>query len=256
MTIQTWALILDILLGAILLLCVVIGITRGFLQTLLRLAATVVAIVAAILITGFLEKPVTDLVYPYVQQPLQDFIRGIRLAGVEVTAEDFEVTDDGPSMTDEAYEQIFANEGISKAAELLRTFGLSEKHIRNLLVSLVYYFNQGAISGKEQLEQIAYTVLKAVVEVIVFLILFFLLRLILSFLTKSLSDTLSNVPVIGAINRIGGALWGAAEALCVFFILMFLLSSIGWSGYRKLIDASHFAKLLDQYNPIPVLFGN
>lgn len=66
------SLILDVVIAAILLLCLVIGGSRGFVSSLLSVVILAVALVGSGIVANLLADPVTDWVTPRVQERILD----------------------------------------------------------------------------------------------------------------------------------------------------------------------------------------
>ena len=72
------ALIIDLVLTAVLALFALLGARKGLIRSLMALVSVVVALIGATLLTAMFVEPVTDLVYPKVEERvLEQFERDI-----------------------------------------------------------------------------------------------------------------------------------------------------------------------------------
>ena len=72
------ALIIDLVLAAVLALFALLGARKGLIRSLMALVSVVVALIGATLLTAMFVEPVTDLVYPKVEERvLEQFERDI-----------------------------------------------------------------------------------------------------------------------------------------------------------------------------------
>ncbi|MFR5845989.1 MAG: CvpA family protein [Oscillospiraceae bacterium] len=62
------ALIIDLVLAAVLALFALLGARKGLIRSLMALVSVVVALIGATLLTAMFVEPVTDLVYPRVEE--------------------------------------------------------------------------------------------------------------------------------------------------------------------------------------------
>lgn len=78
------ALIIDLVLAAVLAVFALLGARKGLIRSLMALVSVVVALIGATLLTAMFVEPVTDLVYPKVEERvLEQFERdhSVRRAG-------------------------------------------------------------------------------------------------------------------------------------------------------------------------------
>lgn len=72
------ALIIDLVLAAVLAVFALLGARKGLIRSLMALVSVVVALIGATLLTAMFVEPVTDLVYPKVEERvLEQFERDI-----------------------------------------------------------------------------------------------------------------------------------------------------------------------------------
>ena len=64
------ALIIDLVLAAVLAVFALLGARKGLIRSLMALVSVVVALIGATLLTAMFFEPVTDLVYPKVEEIL------------------------------------------------------------------------------------------------------------------------------------------------------------------------------------------
>ena len=94
---------------------------------------------------------------------------------------------------------------------------------------------------------------KLFIDIVSFLCTFLLVTIILRAIVFAL-DIVADLPGIGAVNHLAGALMGVAGALVVVWLMFLIITlmfttSIGKEMFR-MIEASGFLQVLYDYNPV------
>ena len=190
------SLILDIAVVAILLLCLIIGGSRGFIRSLLGVVILAAALLGSSILANALADPVTEWVTPRVEQYVLDRLTdGHSEEAVSAAASD------GASLRELV--DFDAITGMAKKA-----MDSAVEAGKNLL--------EGAVTG----------MVRSLVYAVLFLVSFLVLTLLLRLITSPL-HLAARVPVLSTLNRLAGAALG----LCIGILLMFAAASVlQWTG--------------------------
>lgn len=177
---MTPAAVLDIILIAVLVISIIVGLARGFIRTLLGVVIFVVALLGSAWIAHAVAQPVTDWALPYVQ----DFV-------VQ------EVTDSVIAPQTAALDSSFF-EGLG---------ALAQEMIDSAITAGVTAL-QGALEG----------IIHSVVYAVAFCLSLLVLTLLLRLITAPL-HLVDRLPVIGLLNRLGGAAVGLVLGVLICFLV-------------------------------------
>ncbi|MBA4601673.1 CvpA family protein [Thermoactinomyces mirandus] len=89
---------------------------------------------------------------------------------------------------------------------------------------------------------------KAIYSLIAFVVLLIGTRLLLS-LAATLINQVANLPILSAVNRSGGVLFGLAKVLLLTFVLVNVLNVIPWSTGQKVVEGSFLASAVTGWTP-------
>ena len=219
---MTTALIMDIVVAAVLLLCLIVGGVRGFISMLLSVAILMGALLGSGVLANVLADPVTEWVAPRVQQYMLD-----RLT-------------DGRS--EEAISAAAAsdNAALGQLVDFDAITGIAKKAM-----------DSAVEAGKDLLEGAVTGMVRSLVYGVLFLLSFLVLTLLLRLITSPLRLT-EQAPVLGTLNRLAGAALG----LCLGLLLMFAAASVvEWTG---LVDAAtvrhtYLLNYFTQHSPMDLI---
>ena len=206
------ALIIDLVLAAVLALFALLGARKGLIRSLMALVSVVVALIGATLLTAMFVEPVTDLVYPKVEERvLEQFERDI--PSDALAAEDGDLSAGG-LLPDEL------SEALGEALDTLKRFGVSDDAIDGVTKSVT----DSAVSAAERAA---------------YLLAFFLaLMLLLRLLTHGL-DRLFSLPVLAQLNGLGGAVLSLMEGALLIFLIVFLAPRLGVTWFADHAAGTH-----------------
>lgn len=206
------ALIIDLVLAAVLIAFAVIGAYKGLIRSLMALVSVVLALAGAALLTAMFVEPVTELVYPRVQEKV------ITRFAQDIPAD--ALAQEGGDLNAGGLLPADLAEALGGALDTLERFGVSEKTLDGVA--------QGVASAAEQA---AYLLVKTVVQAALFLVFFLLVMLLLKLLTRAL-DGLCSLPVLRQLNALGGAALSLVEGALLIFLLVYLAPRFGvtWFG--------------------------
>lgn len=206
------ALIVDVVLAAVLAAFAVLGARKGLMRSLMALVSVVVALMGAALLTAMFVEPVTDLVYPKVEERvIGQFERTI--PDDAIAAEEDDALSAGGLLPGEVTQML------SGALDTLRRFGVSDDTIDGVMDSV-------ADSAASAAEQAAYLLVKTVVQAVLFLLCFLALMLVLRLFTHAL-DALCQLPVLHLLNTLGGAALSLVEGALLIFLVLYLAPRFG-----------------------------
>ena len=213
------ALIIDLVLAAVLAVFALLGARKGLIRSLMALVSVVVALIGATLLTAMFVEPVTDLVYPKVEERvLEQFERDI--PSDALAAEDGDLSAGG-LLPDE----------LSEALDTLKRFGVSDDAIDGVTKSVT----DSAVSAAERA---AYLLVKTIVQAALFLAFFLALMLLLRLLTHGL-DRLFSLPVLAQLNSLGGAALSLMEGALLIFLIVFLAPRLGVTWFADHAAGTH-----------------
>ena len=213
------ALIIDLVLAAVLAVFALLGARKGLIRSLMALVSVVVALIGATLLTAMFVEPVTDLVYPKVEERvLEQFERDI--PSDALAAEDGDLSAGG-LLPDE----------LSEALDTLKRFGVSDDAIDGVTKSVT----DSAVSAAERA---AYLLVKTIVQAALFLAFFLALMLLLRLLTHGL-DRLFSLPVLAQLNSLGGAALSLVEGALLLFLVIYLAPRLGVTWFADHAAGTH-----------------
>lgn len=216
------SLTIDIAIAAILLLCLIIGGSRGFIRSLLSVVILAAALLGSSVVASVLTDPVTEWVTPRVEQQILDHLTNGR--------------------SEEAVNAAAASDSaaLSQIVDFDAITGIARKAM-----------DSAVEAGKNLLEGAVAGVVRSLVYAVLFLLSFMLLTLLLRLLTSPL-HLAARAPVLSTLNRLAGAALG----LCLGILAMFAAASLlQWTG---LVDAvtmrqTYLLKYFTQHSPLDLI---
>lgn len=295
---------LSMLIGAVFLICLIVGFMRGALKIIVSLAATLLTLVLVYFATPY----VSDAIAEYT--PLDDMIKSQVVSTMaNAAASQLGGGEEAGGMDADSVRKVLQAAGVSEetlaqygitiddivngniSSEDLARFGISSDVLNGLqgeegtsmediitsaeiprdvqiqaiegadlpeiFKSLLTENNNSEMYSRLGAETFAEYVgdflAKLILNILAFLCTFILVTIVVRAVIFAL-DIVSNLPVLGILNRIAGGIIGLGGALIIVwtaFIVITLLyvTSFGKEMY-ELIDTDLFLKTLYQYNPI------
>ena len=229
---MTFGLILDLIIAAIVILCVFFSARRGFVRTLLEL----VGFIAAIVIAFTVSSPLADMTYDNIIGPSI-------VSTVEQTAD---------GMSDNVSGKVWAAlPGIIKRNS--EKFGIEKETFDDKVKSFVSW------EAGDRAEMISQNVTKPVIVKLVGAIYSLIIAILLIFVSKFLARVINKLftfSIVGKLNTVLGGcigvLKGAAVALvfCMVISILILISKDGLGIFTaENIESSHLFKLLYGFSP-------
>ncbi len=295
---------LSMTVGAVFLICLIVGFMRGALKIIVSLAATLLTLVLVYFATPY----VSDAIAEYT--PLDDMIKSQVVSTMaNAAASQLGGGEEAGGMDADSVRKVLQAAGVSEetlaqygitiddivngniSSEDLARFGISSDGLNGLqgeegtsmediitsaeiprdvqiqaiegadlpeiFKSLLTENNNSEMYSRLGAETFAEYVgdflAKLILNILAFLCTFILVTIVVRAVIFAL-DIVSNLPVLGILNRIAGGIIGLGGALIIVwtaFIVITLLyvTSFGKEMY-ELIDTDLFLKTLYQYNPI------
>lgn len=295
---------LSMLIGAVFLICMIVGFMRGAIKIIVSLAATVVTLVLVYFATPF----VSDAIARYT--PLDDMIKSQVVQTMANTASaQLGGEEEGGSLDAASVRRVLEAAGISEdmlaqygisiddivngniSSEDLAKFGISGDVLNGLQgedgASMEDIITSAEIPRDVQIsaieaadlpdvfkdlltennnsemyqrlgaetfaEYVGNFLAELILNILAFLCTFILITIVIRAIVFAL-DIVSNLPVLGILNRLAGAVIGTAGALVIVwtvFVVITLLyvTSVGKELYH-MIETDVFLNALYQHNPI------
>ncbi len=232
--------IFDILLIIILVLCIINGYKKGFVKTVLKLSAGLIAFISALIFSNALSAAFYDgFMYSSVREPVYETISS-------------EVDERGTS----ALESVEST--VEKFDALLSKFGHSSDDI-------IADLEKSSSSDIDKLcnelaDDISSVIASALSHALAF-ISFFVVTLILVLIVSHFSGIIRKIPIVGGADGILGALLGACSGIIISLIVAFavrallmLLSSKNPDVSAQLLDGSFIIGILEKIKLFKLIF--
>lgn len=230
--------IVDIIIGVIMLIFLIMGLSRGFIKTVLALLGTIVALVLAY----------------FLARPFLDFFNGI----VDVTTPLNQTFTEWISRWHPILSETIEIETIrDKLVEFATSISLPETLYTPIINSICSYISSADPTiwqGQTIATIIAPFFTNAILMTCSMLILFILIRLALYLIEKIMDWTLLKINVIRVLDRLLGLVFGAVQGLVVILLCFTLISFFATSpesSVRQAIDDSTVGSIIYEINPIP-----
>lgn len=240
------ALIFDGIILVVLLLFALWGRHRGLILSVFSLLALVVSIVGAFWLSNMLTPPVADWVQPMVEKSVVSTVQN----ALPEDADDVLATL-SPENIDNWSESIhtYLDEAGIELPEQIESFlaELGEEDLSKLV---------DASSVEELAVSAAGKVVRAVVRIVLFLLAFALIQILWHLLARAL-DLVSRLPVLNAMNRLGGFLLGALKGILLLFVIAWLFqwysTSVNTVIPAETIEQTYLLKFFLTASPLEFL---
>lgn len=295
---------LSMTVGAVFLICLIVGFMRGALKIIVSLAATLLTLVLVYFATPY----VSDAIAEYT--PLDDMIKSQVVSTMaNAAASQLGGGEEAGGMDADSVRKVLQAAGVSEetlaqygitiddivngniSSEDLARFGISSDVLNGLqgeegtsmediitsaeiprdvqiqaiegadlpeiFKSLLTENNNSEMYSRLGAETFAEYVgdflAKLILNILAFLCTFILVTIVVRAVIFAL-DIVSNLPVLGILNRIAGGIIGLGGALIIVWMAFIVITLLYVTSFGKemyeLIDTDLFLKTLYQYNPI------
>jgi len=268
-----WILIVVI---AIFLICILFGVYRGAVRIAVSLLTTLVTLLAAVFLTPIVADAVIQ--YTPLDETIESYVSGVVTSVVSDTATAETEASEG-ALNEEQVREAMEESGVTE--EDLKAYGITvddvvngdystldlpsdlqdeaieSADIPNAFKNLLTKNNNGETYAQLGVSSFADYVgaflAKIIVSILSFLGLFLIITIILRAIVFAL-DFVSELPVLGAVNRVVGGGIGLVIALIIIWFLfmivaIFFATSWGSSLYES-IQGNAFTRFLFNNNPI------
>ena len=269
-----------ITVGAIFLISIIVGICKGAIKIAVSLATTIVTLLLVFFATPYVAKAIAKYT------PLDDLIKS-QVVSTMANVATSQVTGEGGGLSESSVRKVLEAAGVTE--DMLSQYGISIEDIVNGSISSEDLAKYGISSNvldvqvaaieKADLPDVFKNLLsvnnnseiykelgvdtfaqyvgsylaRLIINIVAFLCTFVLITIVLRAIVFAL-DIVSNLPVLGFINRLAGGAIGVIGALVIVwtvFVVITLLytTSFGKEMYR-MIQSDAILKTIYEYNPI------
>lgn len=221
------AVIVDIIILAIMIICIFSGYKKG----LIRVAVNILGFFIALLIAFILYTPISNFIInnTSIQPTLKEAISG--------TVESYVIKTDE---NQENNEEVKEDNSPKVMSDYINGFVEKEKQ-------------QAEQTEKDIINNVSNTVANNLIKIAVGILVFIVAKIALLFV-KVLAKFISNLPIIGQFNKIGGAIYGILQGLLIIYILFAILSvfapTMENSAILEAINSSTIGKMMYNNNLI------
>ena len=225
-------LMIDAIFALVLVLGVVLGAKRGLFRSFMALAAILVALIGASLLTDALTGPVTEALMPRAEKSVEEWFDTSSEAAKGDTPQIEGETTAENDATGETPDSDAAQgaENVRQDDSPLAVTGLLKKLLRFDLDSAVRQSLRNA--ARDAALAAVRTLLGSVVRTIVFLLCFLVLSLLLRLVTAGI-DKVLDLPVLNTLNTVGGGLFGLVESTLLLFLVCDLAPKLGFKTFTE-----------------------
>lgn len=216
------ALVIDGILAVILIAGTLIGAKRGLFKSLMGLIVVLAALIGAALLANVLTPPVTDIAYPFVESAVIE-----------------RIAPDGGSSA-----------GWSDALlGSLEEFGADTQSIREALAGTQSAVNE---SYHAAIAEAARAMVESIVHAALLLALYVVLLIVLKLLVHALNRVF-DLPVLSALNGVGGAVLGLGEAALLLYVAVYLASRFGAALVTEHADDTYLLPIFLNHSPVELI---
>lgn len=243
-------LIIDAAFALVLLLGVVLGAKRGFFRSFMALAAIVLALIGASLLTDLLTEPVTDALMPRVEKSVEEWF-----AASDETAKGETAQIEGETPSEDAAGGA-AGSATAQDGESAQQDD-SPLAVTGILKQLLHFDLDGAVrqslrnAARDAALAAVRTLLGSVVRTIVFVLCFLVLTLLLRLVTGGI-DKVLDLPVLNAINTLGGGVLGLIESALLLFLVCDAAPKLGVKAFAD-YEGTYLLSLFMSHTPRSLL---
>ena len=214
---------IDAVFALVLILSVVFGAKRGLFRSFMALAAIVLALIGASLLTDALTEPVTDMLMPRLEKSVEEwFDTESQTPQGDVP----QIERETPAESDASGET--PNGDAAQDDSPLAVTGLLKKLLRFDFDGAVRQSLRNA--ARDAALAAVRTLLGSVVRTLVFVLCFLVLTLLLRLVTGGI-DKVLDLPVLNALNTIGGGALGLIEGALLLFLVCDVAPKLGVKAF-------------------------
>lgn len=228
--------IIDVIIIAILAICIGLGFKRGLTGSLLK----IVSFILALIIAFVLFKPVSNFIIDNTNWD-ETLEQSIRQIFIEETMQENNIQEQNKNTenTQLSNEQIQENEKTQSMPDVMINY--INEAVENV----------GTEAKNAIVESTARNVATTIINIGVLIALFLVSRIVLIFI-KGLTQLITKLPVIKQFDKLGGIIYGLLEALIIIYVILTILSLvsplISNSGIIQAIENSFIGSIMYDNN--------
>ena len=202
--------IIDVIIIAILAICIGLGFKRGLTGSLLK----IVSFILALIIAFVLFKPVSNFIIDNTNWD-ETLEQSIRQIFIEETMQENNIQEQNKNTenTQLSNEQIQENEKTQSMPDVMINY--INEAVENV----------GTEAKNAIVESTARNVATTIINIGVLIALFLVSRIVLIFI-KGLTQLITKLPVIKQFDKLGGIIYGLLEALVIIYVILTILSLV------------------------------
>lgn len=228
--------IIDVIIIAILAICIGLGFKRGLTGSLLK----IVSFILALIIAFVLFKPVSNFIIDNTNWD-ETLEQSVRQIFIEETMQENNIQEQNKNTenTQVSNEQIQENEKTQSMPDVMINY--INEAVENV----------GTEAKNAIVESTARNVATTIINIGVLIALFLVSRIVLIFI-KGLTQLITKLPVIKQFDKLGGIIYGLLEALVIIYVILTILSLvsplISNSGIIQAIENSFIGSVMYDNN--------
>ena len=243
-----------ILAGIILLVCVIAGLVRGFIKIVASLAATIIIIVLVVFLTPYVSKGILK-VTPLETMVQEKCVEYMDLLGIEINGQKLDGIDlEAAGITEEDIKNLIGKIDLTREQQIS---AIENANIPQLFRDLLLENNNAEIYKNLGVSTFGEYVGAYMAKVIADFVGFLLTLLIVTIVVRTIVYMLgliSDLPVIGGLNRIAGGVLGMATGVIIIWVILIVVTllyttSIGKICFENIADSQILTFLYD-HNPL------
>ena len=224
---ETSAVVSMILIGIVAVFAA-LGAWRGLIMTVARLVVIVVALMAAMWLAETYSPRLADAMAPMVHDTIVDHLSDV----VSSQTANLPGLSGGQDALENAMESSrFSPQSMQMISNILNLLGEKNNIMKNFTEQITDSLRemQGSFVGSaaDALTAALSGIIARIAYTVIYAASFFLISTVLRLILKIVDPMLKNMPVIGQINTIGGALFGFAEGVILSGALLWVLQHLG-----------------------------
>lgn len=234
------ALIIDGALVVILIGGMLVGAHRGLFKSLMGMVVVLAALIGAVWLADLLADPIADMIAPRVE---------------DAVVKQFSEELDKPAEADAS-----DAEGRRGLSELLEAYDLPSDLLDSLLEPLSGALSTAAAGAKEKAAELfrsavsasVKTLVRGTVHTVLVLVLYVILLVALKLLTRLL-DHVFDLPVLSAVNGLGGAAFGLLETALLLYVAIYLGAHFGVKLITEHAEDTYLLPIFINHSPVELL---
>lgn len=246
-------------LGIVFVVGAIVGYVRGMIKIAVSLVATIATILLVVAVTPYVSKlvykvtPVDDIIIQQCEQTMMPKLDEVDLSGTPLEGMgDFDLKASG--ITAEQIKEALASIEIPKQMQI---DAIEKADMPAIFKDLLLTNNNSevyeSLGVKSFPEYVGAFLAKVIISMLSFLLTFLLVTIVVRAIIFAL-DIIADLPVINGLNRLGGAVLGLSSGVIIAWIAFIILTllyttAIGKQGFA-MIQKNSFLSFLYEHNLI------